>query len=120
MPMIDGGVREDLLPRVRITGVVECPRIGNLFDDRNTVITIGIDSVPIVFSQESAICAQCRNQSACRGYAEKRMENLIDEVICPQAGTTLELSVAQETWAGLENPECLACSHKRRCLPMAI
>ena len=120
MPMIDGGTKKDLLPRVRFASVVECPRIGNLFDDKNAVITVGIDSIPHIYSGESTICAQCRNRSACRGYAEERMENLIDEVICPQAGTTLELSVAQETWAGLENPECLACSHKGRCLPMAI
>jgi hypothetical protein len=120
---LDGGNVKDLLPKTKVTSVVECPRVGLLLN--GATIHIALSDVSLAFNPQSTICVECRNRTVC--YREvnrtKFQADIVADslkVVCPQAGMTMPLSVAQETWAGLENAECKTCPNVKSCLPMAL
>lgn len=119
--MFMGGDPVDLLPEVKKMPAVVCGRVGLLLG--GAMIHVALEDTRLLYEQRSSICSQCRNKKACHDalhHSDTAFAPCIEEVICIQVGgAAIELSVAQETWAGLENPDCLGCLHKRQCLPMA-
>ena len=91
--------RKDVLhPQVGFATIVHCPRIGEaLFGSISVPICISVESTPHVYSDNSQICAECRNRNACKaqaGRAKKRPAP--EEVACPQSGdATISMAEAQ-------------------------
>ncbi len=87
--------RKDQRPQAGFAAVVVCPRIADAaLHNKSVVICISTESTTHIYNDDSKICLECQNRSACKGRVD-RMKEAKEAERPPRERVPLSMAEAQ-------------------------